>query len=72
VEAVRWLRRWSQAFDEWLEERKRSYTASTTKQAMLTWRRRLRQCCKMPWEMGREDIERHAAWMKEEGYSAAR
>jgi hypothetical protein len=39
---------------------------------MLTWRRRLRQCCKMPWEMGREDIERHAAWMKEEGYSAAR
>ena len=50
-------------FEEWLAERKRSYTASTTKRAMLTWRRLLRQCCKMPWEMGWEDIEWQAAWI---------
>ena len=64
------LRRWSQAFEEWLEERKRKYMASTNKPAIPTWRRLLRERRKMPWEMRREDIEQHAAWMKEEGYAA--
>lgn len=31
----------------------------------------MRQCGKMPWEIRREDIERHAAWMKQEGFAAS-
>lgn len=63
------MRRWARAFDEWMGERRRIYKPEATKQAGLAWRRLVRQCGKMPWEMRREDIEKHAAWMEAEGYA---
>lgn len=67
--ASRRLKKWSLAFEGWLGERKRVYQKDTVKQARLAWRRLVRQCGKMPWEMRREDIEQHVAWMEEEGYA---
>lgn len=52
-------------------ERRREYQKDTVKQAVMAWRRLVRQCGKMPWEISREDIEQHAAWMNEEGFAAS-
>jgi len=67
--ASRRLRGWARAFDEWMGERRRIYKPEATKQAGLAWRRLVRQCGKMPWELRREDIEKHAAWMEAEGFA---
>jgi hypothetical protein len=62
------LWRWAAAFEGWLDER-RALKPSTIKTARLAWRRFLRQCGKMPWEVQAGDIEGHAKWMLREGYS---
>jgi hypothetical protein len=62
--ASRRLRRWSQAFEEWLAERKRTYRPCTTKQSVITWRRLVQQSSKTPWELTPADIEQHAAWFE--------
>ena len=62
---------WCRAFDEWLAERGRTHRPSTTKQAVLAWRRLVQQSGKTPWELTQADIEGHAAWMEAEGYSPA-
>ena len=67
--ASRRLKRWARAFEDWMAERRRIYKPEATKQARLAWRRLVRQCGKMPWELRREDIESHAAWMEAEGYA---
>jgi integrase len=65
------LRKWSRAFEMWMTERKRDTQKDTVKQAAMAWRRLVRQCGKMPWEIRREDIEQHAAWMNQEGFAAS-
>jgi hypothetical protein len=65
------LRRWAEAFEAWLAERKERYGASTVKQAKLAWRRLLQERRKMPWELDEADIEGHAGWMAAMGYSPA-
>ncbi len=65
------LLQWSRAFDEWLEERRRTYRPDATKQAKLAWRRLARQSGKAPYELTQADIEGHTAWMQAEGYSPA-
>ena len=69
--ASRRLKKWSRAFEMWMDERRRDYQKDTVKQARMAWRRLARQCGKMPWEVTREDIEQHSAWMKQEGYAAS-
>jgi hypothetical protein len=60
---------WCQAVDEWLAERERTYKPGITKPAVLGWRRLLRHCRKIPWELRPADIEGHVAWMQTAGYS---
>ena len=69
--ASRRFRKWSRAFDEWMEEQRRDYKKDMVKQSVLAWRRLARQCGKMPWEISREDIEQHSAWMEEEGFASS-
>jgi integrase len=69
--ASRRLRKWSRAFDEWVELRKRLYRKDTLKQSLLAWRRLARQCGKMPWELSREDIQKHVTWMQEAGFATS-
>jgi integrase len=63
------LMRWARAFEEWMEARRGRYGRDAVKQSKLAWGRLVRQCEKMPWEMEAGDIEAHAAWMSEKGYS---
>jgi len=62
---------WAAAFDEWMAERRRKYKPTTTKQSKLAWRRLMRDRRQMPWELGEEDIQAHAAWMEANGYAAS-
>ncbi len=67
--ASRRLKKWSRAFEQWIEERRRSYPLDTVKHALLAWKRLVSQCAKMPWQMTRQDIEHHTAWMEQEGFA---
>jgi len=60
---------WARAFEAWMGERGERYGKDTVKQTKLAWGRLVKQCGKMPWEMEAGDIEAHAAWMREKGYS---
>ncbi len=63
------LRRWCEAFEAWLEERRQNYRPGAFKAAGQAWGRLLRQQGKMPWELRQEDFEQHAAWMEARGYA---
>jgi integrase len=67
--ASRRLKKWSRAFEKWINECRRKYQKETVKQAVMAWRRLVRQCGKMPWEVRREDIELHSTWMEQEGFA---
>ncbi len=67
--ASRRLKKWSRAFEQWMDARKRDYQKNAVKQARMAWRRLVRQCGKMPWAVRREDIEQHIDWMKQEGFA---
>src|SRR4030067_2594464 len=69
--ASRRLKKWSRAFEQWMDERRRVYKIDTVKQATLAWRRLVKQCGKMPWEVRQADIEQHRAWMEQEGFAAS-
>jgi len=69
--ASRRLRRWAGAFEQWLEALQAGFKPSSQRQALLAWRRLLRQSHQMPWELQKEDINQHAQWMLEDGYSSA-
>jgi integrase len=70
VAASQRLKKWSRAFDQWIDQRSRDSHMGTTRQARQAWRRLVQQLGKMPWQISREDIELHIEWMKEEGYAA--
>ena len=70
VAASRRLKKWSRAFDAWMDERKRDFNKDAVKQSRIAWRRLVRQCGKMPWQIRREDMELHIDWMNQEGYAA--
>lgn len=67
--ASRRLKKWSRAFEQWIGESRRNTRVDTVKHALLAWRRLVRQCDKMPWEIKQEDIQQHAAWMNQEGFA---
>ena len=67
--ASRRLKKWSRAFEEWMDARRRDFQKDAVKQARMTWRRLVRQCGKMPWSVTGEDIEQHIDWMKQEGFA---
>jgi integrase len=63
------LKKWSRAFDHWIEERLRDYQKGVAKQARLAWRRLVRHIGKMPWQITKQDIESHLTWMEQEGFA---
>ena len=67
--ASRRLKKWCRAFDQWLAERRRDYRIATFKQSVLAWKRLVRQCGKLPWDVTQADVEAHTAWMELEGYA---
>ncbi len=62
---------WCRAFEDWLAELGRRLKPGTISTTCRDWRRLLRQCPKMPWELEPADLERHVAWMQAQGYSLA-
>jgi site-specific recombinase XerC len=68
--ASRRLKKWSRAFEQWIDSRRRGYQVDTVKHALLAWKRFVCRCPKMPWQMTRQDIEHHTAWMEQEGFAA--
>jgi site-specific recombinase XerD len=69
--ASRRLKKWSQAFEQWIGECKRDYQKDTVKHVLLAWRRLVRQCGRMPWQVRQEHIEQHATWMEQEGFASS-
>ncbi len=69
--ASRRLKKWSRAFEQWVGERRRNTQKDTVKHALLAWRRLVRQCGKMPWQVTQQDIDQHIAWFDLEGYAAS-
>ncbi len=65
------LKKWSRAFEQWVEECRRDYRKDTVKHALLAWRRLVRQCGKMPWQLTPPDIDQHRAWMELEGFASS-
>ncbi len=63
--------KWCTGFDGWLDEMGRTFRRDKIKQAKMTWKLLLKQTGKAPWELGRQDIEAHLAWMETEGYAAS-
>jgi site-specific recombinase XerD len=64
------LKKWSRAFDQWIAMRGRECQKDTVKQTKTAWKRFASKCGKMPWAVRQEDIEKHTAWMEQEGFSA--
>lgn len=69
--ASRRLKKWSRAFDQWMDERKVHYQKDAIKQARLAWRRLVRYIGKMPWQITEQDIEMLLTWMEQEGFAAS-
>jgi site-specific recombinase XerC len=69
--ASRRFKKWSRAFDQWVAVRRQDYRQDTLKHALLAWRRLVRLCGKMPWQISQEDIEQHITWMKQEGFAVS-
>src|SRR4030065_1506619 len=64
------LKKWARAFEQWVTERKRVYPKITIQKSVRAFQRLVRQCGKLPWEVTREDIAQHAAWMEQQGFAA--
>ena len=60
---------WCRAFDDWLAERSLTQKPRTIESLVQAWRLLFHRYHKMPWEISREDIEAHAAWMQAQGYA---
>ena len=69
--ASRRFKKWSRAFDQWIAERRREHRKNSIKQMLLAWRRLVRQCGKMPWQLMPSDIDQHLAALKQEGYAVS-
>lgn len=64
------LKKWSRAFETWMAERKLYYPKDAVQRTVMAFRRLVRQCGRMPWEVTQEDIELHAAWLEQQGFAA--
>jgi len=60
------LLKWSQAFDDWLNERYPSKGGK--RQAAQAWCRFLKNRSRAPWSFSKRDVEEHVKWMRAEGY----
>ncbi len=69
VAASRQLKKWSRAFDQWIDHFKRDSHNGAAKQARLAWRRLVRHIAKMPWRIAPEDIESHLSWLEQESFA---
>jgi site-specific recombinase XerC len=67
--ASRRLRKWSRAFEDWIEQRKLEYQKDTVKHILLAWRRLARQSTKLPWQLTSADIDQHVLWLRQEGFA---
>jgi len=67
--ASRRLRKWSRAFDSWIEQRQGDYHKDTVKHILLAWRRLVRQGSKLPWQLTPDDIDHHVTWLRQEGFA---
>jgi len=63
------LMQWCEAFDAWLEERRKNHVRKDGQDARLAWRRLLGGCGKPPWEISPGDLKQHMAGMEANGYS---
>ena len=61
------LVRWCEAFEGWLEERRRNCHASTYRAGITAWKRLLGRVAKAPWEISQGDVLAYATWLQEEG-----
>jgi hypothetical protein len=72
--AVRWVNghflKWAQAFDAWLEERKRPDVSSLYSSSLTAWRDLIRMHAMAPWSITAENIVRYRDWLlHERGYA---
>jgi hypothetical protein len=63
------LRRWSSAFEAWLEERERLCHPITAHNLLIAWRTLLGVQRKLPYELARADIEAHRDWLQAHGFA---
>ena len=69
--ASRRFKKWSCAFDEWVVQLRRDLNKNSLKQPLIAWRRLVRQCGKMPWQLTPADINQHLTWMRQEGFAVS-
>jgi len=69
--ASRRFKKWSRAFDQWVAKLRQDLRKDSLKQPLLAWRRLIRQCGKMPWQLTPADINQHLTWMKQEGFAVS-
>ena len=69
--ASRRFKKWSRAFDRWVVQLRRDLCKDSLKQPLIAWRRLVRQCGKMPWQITSADINQHLTWMKQEGFAVS-
>lgn len=62
-------RRWAEAFEAWLEERRRTVKHATISDSYRAWREFLAVSGKGPWEVKREDVEAYTGCLEERGLS---
>ena len=63
------MRRWGEAFEAWLEERKTRFSPNVGKEAHNAWKDFLGYTRKPPWEVRVEDIEAYIQALKKRGLS---
>jgi len=63
------MRRWGEAFEAWLEERKTRFSPKVGKEAHHAWKDFLGYTRKPPWEVRVEDIEAYIQALKKRGLS---
>jgi site-specific recombinase XerC len=69
--ASRRFKKWSRGFDQWVAELRQNHSKYTLRHVLLAWRRLVRQCGKMPWQLTPADIDHHITWLKQEGYAVS-
>ncbi|HLE14116.1 MAG TPA: site-specific integrase, partial [Anaerolineales bacterium] len=63
------MRRWAEAFEAWLEERRSRFSRNVGEDSFTAWREFLAYLRKPPWEARAEDVEAYVATLQERGAS---
>ena len=58
---------WCQAFEDWMEFRKKNSPISVSRSAYREWKRLLSLCGKPPWEVSTADVDDYSTWLTAEG-----